>query len=178
MLSALLFLAEAAIAFFCVLFLLRFAMQLLRVSFVGPLGQFVASLTRWAVLPLRRIVPGWFGLDLASLLAAFLLQMAFTGLVYALTAGPVAPAPLDLLLLLLKSAGIGLLRLSIHLLIGVLIVQAVLSWVNPHSPLAVPANQLSRPFLAPIRRFLPLLGGIDLSPLIVILLAQAVLMLL
>jgi YggT family protein len=69
-----------------------------------------------------------------------------------------------------------LLRLAIYIVIGALILQAVLSWINPHSPLAAPANQLTRPILDPIRRFVPLISGIDLSPLIAILLLQAVLM--
>jgi YggT family protein len=69
-----------------------------------------------------------------------------------------------------------LLRLAIYIVIGALILQAVLSWINPYSPLAAPANQLTRPILDPIRRFVPLISGIDLSPLIAILLLQAVLM--
>ena len=69
-----------------------------------------------------------------------------------------------------------LLRLAIYIVIGALILQAVLSWINPHSPLAAPASQLTRPILDPIRRLVPLVAGIDLSPLVAILLLQAVLM--
>lgn len=67
------------------------------------------------------------------------------------------------------------LRLSIYLLIGALLLQAVLSWVNPYSPIGQPVAQLTHPFLAPIRRFVPPIANIDLSPLIAILLAQVVL---
>ena len=69
-----------------------------------------------------------------------------------------------------------LLRLAIYIVIGALIVQAVLSWVNPYSPLAAPAHQLTRPFLDPLRRFIPPISGIDLSPLVAILLLQTLLM--
>ena len=69
-----------------------------------------------------------------------------------------------------------LLRLSVYIFIGALILQAVLSWVNPYSPLSAPAHQLTRPILDPIRRFIPTISGIDLSPLVAILLLQAVLM--
>jgi YggT family protein len=71
-----------------------------------------------------------------------------------------------------------LLRLAIYILIGALILQAVLSWINPYSPLAAPASQLTRPLLDPVRRLVPSISGIDLSPLVVILLLQALLMLL
>jgi len=67
------------------------------------------------------------------------------------------------------------LRLAVYILIGALILQAVLSWINPYSPLAAPAHQLTRPLLDPLRRFIPLISGIDLSPLVAILLLQAVL---
>ena len=69
----------------------------------------------------------------------------------------------------------GLLRLAVYILIGALILQAVLSWINPYSPLAAPAHKLTRPLLDPLRRFIPLISGIDLSPLVAILLLQAVL---
>ena len=68
------------------------------------------------------------------------------------------------------------LRLSIYLLIGALLVQAVLSWISPYSPLSQPVAQLTRPVLRPIQRFLPPIGGVDLSPLIAIVLAQLLLM--
>ena len=68
------------------------------------------------------------------------------------------------------------LRLAIYLMIGALVVQAVLSWINPYSPYAQPVSQFTRPLLAPLQRFIPPLGMIDLSPLIAILLLQVVLL--
>lgn len=173
-----LFLTDAVISFFTILFLLRFYMQWLRVSFANALGHFVVTLTNWAVRPLRRVIPGIFGLDMASLLVAFLLQLLFAVLALLLFPRFAVLDPAAVALPLLWAALIALLRLSIHVLIGALVIQVLLSWVNPYSPLATPVNQFNRPVLAPLRRFLPPISGIDLSPLVAILLAQAVLMLL
>ena len=170
------FLADAVIGFFSVLLLLRFYMQAFRVSFAGPVGHFVVTLSNWAVKPLRRLIPGVAGLDWSSMVAALALQALLAGLLVGL--GGVLPQAggLDVGLIILWWAVRGVLRLSLYLLIGALILQAVLSWVNPYSPVAAPAYQLTRPFLDPIRRILPPISGIDLSPLVAILLAQVVLM--
>lgn len=170
------FLADTVVGFFCTLFLLRFFMQAFRVSFGGPVGRFVVTLTNWAVKPLRRIIPGVGGLDWASLFAALALQLILAGLLVALGGGLLFNDGAGAALTILWWAVRGLLRLSVYLLIGALILQAVLSWVNPYSPVAAPVNQLTRPFLDPIRRILPPVSGIDLSPLVAILLAQVLLM--
>ncbi|MBS1189144.1 MAG: hypothetical protein H6R10_936 [Rhodocyclaceae bacterium] len=174
--QAIVFLADAIVGFFSVLFLLRFYMQAFRVSFGGPFGHFVVTLTNWGVKPLRRVIPGLFGLDLASLLLAIALQLALMVLVLSLSGGLFVADGTTLALMVVWGAVRAVLRLSIYILIGALIMQAVLSWVNPYSPLAGPVNQLTRPFLAPIQRLLPPISGIDLSPLVAILLAQVVLM--
>jgi len=174
-LGAGLFLLDAAIGLVCLVLLLRFYMQAFRVSFANPVGAFVVQFTNVAVKPLRRVLPGFLGLDLASLLPAWLLQVLLVVLTLALHGGlETLPAP-QLLGIALWQGALGTLRLSVHLLIGALIVQAVLSWVNPHAPLARPVAELTRPFLQPIRRVVPPVANIDLSPLIAILLAQAVL---
>lgn len=170
---ALFFLVGSVASFFAVLFVLRFLMQACRVSFGGPVGHFVVTLTNWAVKPLRRVIPGVAGYDWASLVAAYVVQLLPVLLLFALSG---SLAPVDALPGLLWSALLGLLRLVVYVFIGALIVQAVLSWVNPYSPLAGPADQLTRPLLAPIRRVLPAISGIDLSPLVAILLLQVVLM--
>ena len=176
LIQALLFLADAVVGFFSVLFLLRFYMQAFRVSFAGPVGHFVVNLTNWAVLPLRRLLPGTLGYDWASLVSAIALQFLLMALVFGLNSATWLADGQTIALWLLWGTLRGVLRLSVYILIGVLILQAVLSWVNPYSPLSAPADQLTRPFLNPIRRVLPPLSGIDLSPLVAILLAQLVLM--
>ncbi len=172
----LIFLVDAVVSFFCTLFLLRFLMQATRVSFAGQVGDFVVKLTNWAVKPLRRVIPGIGGIDWASLVAALVLQLPLSALLVGLAGPSVAAAGGAVALMALSLAVRTLLRLAIYIVICALILQAVLSWINPHSPLAAPANQLTRPILDPIRRFVPLISGIDLSPLIAILLLQAVLM--
>ncbi|MDR2838593.1 MAG: YggT family protein [Azonexus sp.] len=170
---AIFFLIDAVAGFFTILFLLRFLMQLTRASFAGQVGDFVVRLTNWAVKPLRRVIPGLGGIDWASLVAALALQGLLAGLMVVAMTG-VAPGG-DAVLAILSLAVRGVLRLAIYVLMGVLILQAVLSWINPYSPIAPLTNQLTRPLLTPIRRLLPPLSGIDLSPLVLILLLQVIL---
>jgi YggT family protein len=170
-----LFVLDTLIGFLTVALLLRFYMQAFRVSFNNQVGNFIVQLTNWLVKPLRKMLPGLFGLDLASLLPAYLLQVVLLFAVFALRGGFEMQAPEALLPLLFWQGVLATLRLSIYLLIGALFLQAVLSWVSPYSPLAQPIAQLTRPFLSPIQRLVPPIAGIDLSPLIAILLAQLVL---
>lgn len=174
--QAVFFLINAVVSFFCTLLLLRFMMQMARVSFAGQLGDFVVKTTNWAVKPLRRIVPGTGGVDWASLIAALWLQLMLAALVISLSSADLAADSVGMLLMILMLAVRGLIRLAIYIVIGALILQAVLSWVNPYSPVAPLVNQLARPILDPIRRFVPTISGIDLSPLVAILLLQVVLM--
>ncbi|MFZ4538145.1 YggT family protein [Propionivibrio sp.] len=171
-----LFLLDALLGFMTIALLLRFYMQAFRVSFRNQVGAFIVQLTNWLVMPLRKVLPGLFGLDLASLLPAYLLQVVLLLAVFSLRGG-IESLPLETLLgPLLWQSVLATLRLSIYLLIGALFLQAILSWVSPYSPLAQPIAQLTRPFLHPIQRIVPPIAAIDLSPLIAILLAQLVLM--
>ena len=171
------FLLDSVASFFCTLFLLRFLMQAMRISFAGQIGDFIIKLTNWAVLPLRRLIPGIRGFDWASLIAALLIQLLLAAILVIL-AGPVDRQPDAILLMALWFSLRALLRSILYIFIGALLLQAVLSWINPYSPIAGPIRQLTRPLLAPIQRVIPPISGIDLSPLVVILLLQAALMLL
>ena len=171
-----LFLLDTATGFFTALLLLRFAMQLCRVSFGNPLGAFVVQLTNWAVLPLRRVVPGIFGLDLSSLLPAYLLQALLLVVALALRGGVDLIVSGGFLGVLLWQALLATLRVGVYLLIGALFLQAILSWVNPYSPLGGPLMQLTRPVLRPIQRVVPPIANVDLSPFVAIVLAQLVLL--
>jgi YggT family protein len=148
----------------------------MRVSFGGQIGDFVVKLTNWAVKPLRRVIPGAGGFDWASLVAALALQLLFTGIIVGTAARFGEVDIMSVAPMILLHAVVALLRLAVYILIGALILQAVLSWINPYSPLSAPAHQLTRPLLDPIRRILPTISGIDLSPLVAILLLQALLM--
>jgi YggT family protein len=172
---AVIFLLDTIVGFLSGLLLLRFYMQAFRVSFGNPLGAFVVQLTNWLVKPLRRILPGLWGLDLASLLPAYLLQVLLLMVVYLLRRGGDG-LPMESLFGVFWWLGlVATLRLSLYVLMGALILQAVLSWVNPYSPLAQPVSQLTGPFLKPLQRAIPPIAGIDLLPLIAIVLAQVVL---
>jgi YggT family protein len=176
--EAVFFLINAVVSFFTTLFMLRFLMQMARVSFAGQIGDFVVKLTNWAVKPLRRIVPGVGGVDWASLIAALWLQLLMAGIIIAASSAALSADGVGMALMILMFAIRGLLRLTVYIMIGAVILQAVLSWINPYSPVAPLVNQLVRPLLDPIRRVVPTISGIDLSPLVAILLLQVVLMLL
>lgn len=174
--EAIFFLINAIVSFFTTLFMLRFLMQMARVSFAGQIGDFVVKLTNWAVKPLRRIVPGVGGVDWASLIAALWLQLLMAGIIIAASSSALSADGFGMALMILMFAIRGLLRLTVYIMIGGVILQAVLSWINPYSPVAPLVNQLVKPLLDPIRRIVPTISGIDLSPLVAILLLQVVLM--
>lgn len=179
MAQALFFLFDTLTAFFSLLLLTRFLMQLSRVSFANQLGAFVTKMTDWIVKPLRRFIPGLMGWDLASLLPAWWLQCLLLLSVVTLRGTvPEGAQAAELALLILWRGATATLRLIVYLYIGTLLAQAVLSWVNPRSPLAGPLHHFTRPLLAPLQRFVPTVAGIDLSPLAAILLLQVVLILL
>ncbi|MCL1860930.1 MAG: YggT family protein [Proteobacteria bacterium] len=150
--------------------LARFFMQWGRVSFRNPVGHFVITVTDWAVMPTRRIIPGLFGLDMASLLLAWVAQILNVLIEIGLGIPVIAPVVIPLLGL------VDLARMAVYLIFGVVLVAVLLSWVGPQAPAAYVFNELSRPFLAPFRRLIRPLGGIDLSPLVLLLALQIVLL--
>ena len=157
---------------FVYVLLLRFHMQWTRAPFRNPVGEMIAALSNWIVLPLRRVVPGLWGLDMATLLVAWLAQGLLTAVLMALHGFvPGGGSGMAFVILALVSA-MELLIMSVKLLIGAAIVQAVLSFISPYSVLAPVLDALTRIFYAPFRRVLPPLGGVDLSPLFLVLAAQ------
>jgi len=176
--QALKFLLDTVFGLLTYAFLLRFAMQWLRAPFRNPVGQAVTALTDWAVKPLRRLLPGFRGVDWSTLALAWLTQFVWL-LLGALLLSPMSAAMGgDLVITLALLAFVDLIKALLWLLIIVVLLQAILSWVAPDGPIAGLLNALTYRFLAPIRRRVPPIGGaLDLSPLIVIVLAQLVLML-
>jgi YggT family protein len=173
--QALRFLIDTAFAFVVYAALLRFIMQWLRAPFRNPIGQAVTALTDWAVKPLRKVLPGFGGYDWASLFFAWLGQVLWLAALASLGGAEFSGTLAGYLLSL---AIIELLKASLWILIGAVFIQAILSWVAPDGPLAGVLNALTFRVLAPIRRVIPPLGGsLDLSPLIVIVLAQLALIL-
>lgn len=163
------FLVDAVASFFVFVLLARFHFQWLRVPFRNPVGEFVLATTSFMVLPVRRAIPGVAGLDLATLLLAWLLQGTSLWLQAEIVGAEVGAMALAAM------AAVDLLRYSIYILVFAVIVQAVLSWVNPYTPVAPAFDTITRPFLRPLRRFVPPLGGIDLTPLILLVILQVLL---
>jgi YggT family protein len=139
--------------------LLRLYMQHQRVPFGNPVGGFVFALTDWLILPLRRVLPSIRRWDTASLVAVYLVELTQYGLLWLLLGRTGGAALLPVL------AFFGVLRLVISLLTGLVIVYAILSWVRADSPIVDVIDRLCMPLLRPWRKLIPLVGGIDLSPL-------------
>ncbi|KPH00755.1 MULTISPECIES: YggT family protein [Pseudomonas] len=142
--------------------LLRFVLQLVRANFYNPLCQFIVKATQPLLKPLRRIIPSLFGLDMSSLVLAILVQLALMALTLLLTYGTTGN-PLQLVIWSL----IGVTALFLKIFFFALIISVILSWVAPgsHNPGAELVNQICEPALAPFRKILPNLGGLDLSPI-------------
>ncbi len=145
--------------------LLRFWMQVVRVRPPAQVAQFTFQLTDWLVKPLRRLIPGMGGYDWASLSGAYLVALICTAIkVWLITAGVAAATFLLALIILVQWVIYGWTAL--------LILEVIFSWVNPHAPLAPFVRIMNAPLLSPLRRMLPLLGGLDISPMVLFLLLQ------
>jgi len=149
--------------------LLRLYMQWHRIPLAAksgnPVGPFIFALTNWMVLPLRRILPPLGRLDTASAIAAYAVVLAKTGLMAWVVMGGVGAV-------VLWAALLELLGLCLSGLFGLVLVHVVLSWVRTDSPMADWVDRMVLPLLWPLRRILPTLGGIDLSPLALLLIIQ------
>ena len=143
--------------------MLRFVLQLVRANFYNPLCQFIVKATQPLLKPLRRIIPSLFGLDMSSLVLAILVQLALMALTLLLTYGTTGN-PLQLLIWSI----IGVTALFLKIFFFAMIISVILSWVAPgsHNPGAELVNQICEPALAPFRRILPNLGGLDISPIL------------
>jgi YggT family protein len=162
--------------------LLRVWMNQLRVHMSAQPGPFALALTNWIVVPVRRILPramAQASTDWGSLLAALLLAVAYGALWLGLAALfiPVSDSPVELLLTIPAMAFKLVLRTVLQSLMVLLLAYAVLSWVQPQAPALSTLERLSMPFLRPLRRVIPLVGGVDLSVLVLIVLLQVGLML-
>lgn len=174
--AALKFLIQTLGNLFVIAVLLRFMMQLFRVPFRNPFAQFIVALTDFAVKPLRRVVPGLWGLDWACLVLAWLVELVVVTAGYWLDGFPFALAGGKIWPVMLGLAAVKLLSLTVYLIIGLTLIRAVLSWVNSDTPLVPVVYTLTEPFLRPLRRVVPMISNIDLTPLVLFILCQLVLM--
>lgn len=160
------FIVRNAGAFFILLLLIRFYMQTARIPFHYGFGQFILKMTNFLVLPIRRVIPSLMGLDTASIFAAWFIAVFMHWLLFALRPWSYDFFAWSSMMALILLGVLEVLRSSLYLLFAVVIGLAVLSWVNPRSPLMAILVQVTEPFLRPLRRVLPTIGGVDISPLI------------
>jgi YggT family protein len=173
--TAVAFVLETLFGLFILAALVRFWMQAFRAPAGNPIAQFTMALTNFAVKPLRRVIPGVMNLDWASLVVALALEFVLQLLLFLLATGGAPNA--GVLSVLLFLAFVKLIRLSIYIFIVVIIAQAVMSWVNPYHPAAPFFNALGRPFMRPVQKVIPTIGGVDISPIFVLIFLQLLLML-
>lgn len=155
--------------------MLRFLLQTIRADFYNPICQFLITVTNPALKPLRRWIPGYMGIDWPSILLLILLQLLEICLVALLISGHI-PSLISMPVIIASK----LLGLLIWIYIIIIIIQAVISWVQPgsYSPFTVLLYQLSDPLVRPVRRYIPVTGGIDWSPFVVLILLNLALILL
>lgn len=157
------FLVKVLFGLYATLVVLRFLLQLMRADFYNPVSQFIVTATKPLLNPLRRFIPGVSGMDIASLVLAWIVitleQMSILGLAGA-GFQPTAAA-----LLAIPE----LISLIINIFLFAILIQVIVSWINPgsYNPAISLIHSLTEPLLAPVRRRMPDMGGLDLSPMVV-----------
>jgi len=166
------FLLNTVFTLFGAALLLRAWLQVVRMPPYNPVTNAVLQATNWLVLPLRHVLPSTRKIDWASVVAALLAAIVYVVAMVLLTGAD----PLTLLPTLLIVAVLTLIKWALNLIIWMTILMALLSWLNPRSPAMPILYQLTAPFLNPLRRVMPQLGGIDLSPILLFVIVQVLLM--
>jgi YggT family protein len=161
------YLINTIMSLYLIVVLLRMLLQVARADFYNPISQFVVRATDPLVRPLRRIIPGLGGLDLATLVLALMIQFAIINLLYLLLGGAL-PNPVSALVWSL----IGIAAAIVKIYFFSILVAIIFSWVAPGSnhPVLALLNQINEPVMAPVRKLLPPMGGLDLSPILVFIL--------
>lgn len=160
--NPLVFLVQVIFGLYGVAVLLRFLFQLVRADFYNPVSQFIVKITKPLLNPLRRVIPGWRGWDFASLVLAWLVLALELGLIGAIKG--LGAQPLAALALAIPE----LVDLIINIFLVALFIQVILSWISPgnYNPAVGLAYSLTQPLLGPVQRRMPNMGGIDLSPMV------------
>ena len=159
--DAAIFIIKTLGSLYLLIVLMRFILQLVRANFYNPLCQFIVKATQPLLKPLRRVIPSMFGLDMSSLALALIIQMVLIAVILALKGFMV-----DWVLLVPWSL-IAIFSLFLNIIFYAMIISVILSWVAPgsHNPGAELVAQITEPVLAPFRRLIPNLGGLDISPI-------------
>jgi len=165
------YLVQTLLGVYLIAMLLRFLLQLVRADFYNPISQFLVKVTNPLVIPVRRLVPGFAGMDMASLLLAVLLQMVgIAALVF------IHYHALPSVGLLLVGGLLGVIALLVNIYFFALLAMIILSWVAAGSrhPAIYLLYQITEPVMAPFRRVLPPMGGLDFSPILVFILINVI----
>ncbi len=151
--------------------MLRFLLQVARADFYNPFTQAIVKVTDPAVRFFRRLIPGYRGLDFASLVLALLVQCIATALLISLSGFGIPGAGL-----VVSWSVIGLLSLVLNIYFWGMMISIIASFIAPYSghPALVLIRQLTEPLMEPFRRLLPSMGGLDLSPIFVFLAIQII----
>ena len=175
--DALIFIAQVAFGLLTLTLLLRFYLQWVRAPYRNPLADFVNALTDFMVRPARRVLPGLWGIDLPTLALAWLMQL-LEWLVVLQVRGFRFGAEIGMALIGIAAvAAISVMKMLVYIVLFATLLQAVLSWVNPGSPVAPLLDAMTRPFLRMFRQRIPPIGNVDLSPLFLMVACQLLLML-
>ncbi|MEZ5570549.1 MAG: YggT family protein [Halioglobus sp.] len=171
MYAILTYLIQTLLSLFLVAMLLRFLLQLVRADFYNPISQFIVKITNPLVVPVRKIVPGYGKLDFASLLLAVILQILGIAAIFMINVGAL-PSPV----LLLLGGLLGVAALLVQIYFFALLAMIILSWVaqGSHHPAIFLLYQITEPVMAPVRKILPPMGGLDFSPILVFVLINVV----
>jgi YggT family protein len=160
---------DAVVSAVVYLLLIRFHFQWLRVPFRNQIGQFVVATTNWAVMPARRVVPSLAGLDLATLVLAWLIQALGLWAQVAIVGGEPSLAALAAV------AAVDLVRYSVYILVFAVILHVAITWINPDAPAEPLLDMITRPFLRPLRRYVPPVANVDLTPMVLIIILYVLL---
>ncbi|AWB67485.1 hypothetical protein C2869_14015 [Saccharobesus litoralis] len=168
------FLVESLFGLYLMAVILRFWMQTVRADFYNPFSQFIVKVTNPPLIPLRRIIPGLWGLDLASIVLMVLIAAAKIFILFTLNGGGMVN-PMELLIVTL----VAIIKEGLNIVFWIIVIRALMSWVSQgHSPIDQVLYQLTEPLLRPVRKIIPPMGGFDLSVLVVLLGLQFVSLLL
>jgi YggT family protein len=158
-----LFLLNVIFGLYIFAVLLRFLLQLVRADFYNPIAQFLVAITNPPLKPLRRVIPGLFGIDFASVVLLVLLELVFQTLLASLLNQPVTIAAI------LVHGIFDLLQSTLSIYLFGILIMVILSWINPYpNPVSQLLGRLTEPLLRPARQTIPPFSGIDLSPMLVI----------
>jgi YggT family protein len=169
--AVLIYLIQTLLSLYLIAMLLRFLLQLVRADFYNPISQFIVKITNPLVVPVRKIIPGIAGLDVASLLLALILQIAGIAAIFLIRFGAI-PSPS----LLVLGGALGILALLVKIYFFALLAMIILSWVAQGSrhPAIILLYQITEPVMVPFRKLLPPMGGLDFSPILVFILINVI----